>query len=311
MNHKNKMFEMKKPKKAEEKESSERLLRNTVEEKLVGCSGASAKMKKRAPEDVIHELQVHQIELKMQNEELRKSQLALEESRQRFADLYDFSPMGYFTLTPAALIKEVNLTGAILLGEDRRKLINSRFRRMVTTQDQDLWDNHFLSVLKQGKKQTCDLMLKRQDGSFFQAGLESIRMEVSGEATVIHTAVTDITERKQAEERERLAREVLDLLNRKEEGADSISDILLMVKSHTNFEAVGIRLSEGDDFPYYQTNGFSEDFVRAERFLCVHDEEGKLGRDEVGNPVLECMCGNILCGRTNPSLPFFTEGGSL
>ena len=74
---------------------------------------------------------------------------------------------------------------------------------------------------------------------------------------------------------------------------------------------MGIRLQKGDDFPYYETNGFSEDFVLAESSLCALDEEGKIIRDGQGNPVLECMCGNILCGRTNPALPFFTEGGSF
>ena len=109
-------------------------------------------MKERTPEEVIHELQVHQIELEMQNEELRKAQLALEESRQRYADLYDFAPVGYFTFTPEALIKEVNLTGATLLGMARQKLINRRFRWFIAPSDFDLWDHHFLSVLQQGEE---------------------------------------------------------------------------------------------------------------------------------------------------------------
>ena len=101
---------------------------------------------------VNHELQVHQIELEMQNEELRKAQLDLEESRQRYADLYDFAPVGYFTFTPEALIKEVNLTGATLLEMDRQRLINSRFRRFVAPSDFDQWDQHFLSVLRAGRE---------------------------------------------------------------------------------------------------------------------------------------------------------------
>jgi PAS domain S-box-containing protein len=74
---------------------------------------------------------------------------------------------------------------------------------------------------------------------------------------------------------------------------------------------VGIRLREGDDFPYYVANGFSEEFLLVERLLCVRDPAGALVRDVQGNPVLECMCGNILCGRTDPTPPFFTAGGSF
>jgi HD-GYP domain-containing protein (c-di-GMP phosphodiesterase class II)/CheY-like chemotaxis protein len=118
-------------------------------------------------------------------------------------------------------------------------------------------------------------------------------------------------ERKQRESRERLVREVLDLLNRPAAAMDTINDILQLIKKGTGFEAVGIRLKEGDDFPYYATNGFPEDFVLAESRLCAYDEEGKIVCDEQGNPVLECMCGNIIFRRTDASLPFFTAGGSF
>jgi two-component system sensor histidine kinase/response regulator len=76
-------------------------------------------------------------------------------------------------------------------------------------------------------------------------------------------------------------------------------------------EAVGIRLHDGDDYPYFETRGFSSEFVELENRLCAVDQSGELVRDSEGNPVLECMCGNIIRGRVNPELPFFTEGGSF
>jgi PAS domain S-box-containing protein len=121
----------------------------------------------------------------------------------------------------------------------------------------------------------------------------------------------DITRRKQAANRERLAHEVLDILNLPGGETGAIRDIVLAVRKSQGFEAVGIRLKEGDDFPYLQTDGFPDDFVEAERYLCVHDEKGKIVCDEQGNPVLSCMCGNIVRGRTDAALPFFTEGGSF
>ena len=189
---------MKKENKPEGKGHRDSYLRNAAEKSFARSPDPSLEMKEKKSEELLQELQVHQIELEMQNEELRKAQLALEESGQRYADLYDFAPVGYFSFTPEALIKEVNLTGATLLGVARQKLINVRFRRIVAAKDQDRWDQHFLSVLQQEEKQTCDLTLKRQDGSTFQAGLESIRMEVSRGAFEVHTMVTDVTERKRA-----------------------------------------------------------------------------------------------------------------
>jgi PAS domain S-box-containing protein len=75
--------------------------------------------------------------------------------------------------------------------------------------------------------------------------------------------------------------------------------------------AVGVRLKEKDDYPYYETRGFTSEFVRKESSLCAVDREGRVVRDADGRPVLECMCGSVLRGRTDPKLPFFTERGSF
>ena len=116
---------------------------------------------------------------------------------------------------------------------------------------------------------------------------------------------------RQAKEYQKLAIQVLELLNESGEKTDKIRDILHLIKEFTGFEAVGIRLREGEDFPYYETYGFPADFIEAERHLCERDQCGNVIRDSDGNPSLECMCGNIIRSRTNPSLPFFTEGGSF
>jgi len=120
-----------------------------------------------------------------------------------------------------------------------------------------------------------------------------------------------ITQRKRLEKRQELAVQLLERLNQSQDTGTLIGDILRLVKVHTGIEAVGIRLREGDDFPYFQTNGFSEHFVNAERQVCVRSESGAVIRDADGQPMLACMCGNILCGRFNPSLPFFTPYGSF
>ncbi|MGO9569885.1 MAG: GAF domain-containing protein [Desulfomonilaceae bacterium] len=114
-----------------------------------------------------------------------------------------------------------------------------------------------------------------------------------------------------AQDSQGLAVRILGLINRQVVGLDAIREILRMVKEFTGFGAVGIRLREGEDFPYFETQGFPDHFVEAEGSLCGYTGDGEIIRDSVGNPVLECMCGNIIQGRTNPSLPFFTQGGSF
>src|SRR5664279_3368242 len=86
---------------------------------------------------LLHELQVHQIELEMQNEELRRAQGELEASRARYFDLFDLAPVGYFTLSEQGLILEANLTGAGLLGVGRRALVKQSLTRFILLEDQD------------------------------------------------------------------------------------------------------------------------------------------------------------------------------
>jgi hypothetical protein len=90
-----------------------------------------------------------------------------------------------------------------------------------------------------------------------------------------------------------------------------LCQIVFLVKYATGFECVGLRLKDGEDFPYYFTAGFDDDFVRKETYLCARDQFGELIRDSSGNVCVECMCGNIVAGRTDPSHPFFTRGGSF
>jgi PAS domain S-box-containing protein len=121
----------------------------------------------------------------------------------------------------------------------------------------------------------------------------------------------DITMRKRIESREKLAGEILEILNIEYDTDKIVSNILDKIKKSTNFESLAIRLQDGDDFPYYETNGFTDKFLQQEKYLCVYDKSGIIELDNKGSPKLECMCGNILRGRIDPSKPFFTKGGSF
>nr|WP_026600365.1 ATP-binding protein [Methylomonas sp. 11b] len=148
----------------------------------------------RSTEELLHELCVHQIELEMQNETLRRAQQELEESRNRFVDLYEFSPVGYLTLTTEGMIAQINLTAVTLLGRERNKLIDKCLRSLVMADDQDRWLRHFAVVTTRDEKSSIDLALQRGDGSVFQAQLEC-KNNPSG----VRIALSDITERKRLE----------------------------------------------------------------------------------------------------------------
>jgi PAS domain S-box-containing protein len=175
-------------------------LRNRAEKSLRKRSGDLGKSPAEDTRKLIHELRVHQIELEMQNEDLRNAQLELAESRDRYSDLYDFAPAGYFTLDEKGLIVEVNLAGADLLGFERASLMRKGFSQFVAPGSQDAFYLHRKQALETGRKQVSELELKRKNGRSFYAQLQSVGVEGNeGHPIRLRTAVVDITERKRAE----------------------------------------------------------------------------------------------------------------
>ncbi|MEI7649474.1 MAG: PAS domain S-box protein, partial [Methanomicrobiales archaeon] len=179
---------------------SKRSLRDDAEGKLAGVPKHSSDLKGHTPEQLIHELQVHQIELEIQAEELKKSKLALEESRDKLLDLYDFAPTGILTISEKELIVEVNLTGSKLLGVERSKLERTRFSKFVVPEEQDQWYWYITNLLRHEGKQCCTLTLKSAGGPAFPARLEGVRLGSGEIHTEARIAFSDITDMKRAEE---------------------------------------------------------------------------------------------------------------
>lgn len=159
----------------------------------------SATVESRRPEELLQELRLYQVELTMQNEALRQSQLELEESRDRYVDLYEFAPVGYFSLSRAAVIQAINLTGAHMLGLPREGLVGQRFAPWVAGADQDRWQQHFVRAFAAEDKQRFELELQRRDGRVFSACLECQCRRPRGSAPLLLIAMMDISERIRAE----------------------------------------------------------------------------------------------------------------
>lgn len=150
---------------------------------------------------LVHELQVHQIELKIQNEELRQSQHELAESRDRYADLYDFAPVGYLTLAEDGQILEANLTMTGMLGLERQKILGINLSRFINRDSQDAFYLHRRAVFSSELRQSCELVLKKHDGTQFVTQVESICFQSpSTHQKCCRMAFSDITDRKQYEE---------------------------------------------------------------------------------------------------------------
>ncbi len=151
-------------------------------------------------EELLYELRAHQIELEMQNNELRCAYIALEESRDRYVELYDFAPIGYLSLTHQGLIAEINLTAAKLLGVDCQELLYRRIAAFITHEDAGHWHLFFSGIMKHNKRQTIELSIKRSDGTEFPAQLNCLPITSDDRDPLLRIALTDITERKQAEQ---------------------------------------------------------------------------------------------------------------
>ena len=407
---------------------------------VIGLVGVGHDITERRQAEEI--LRTNQIEIEMQNEELRAAQAELEATKARYFDLYDLAPVGYCTLSEQGLILEANLTAAKLLATDRAALVIQPIAGFIFSEDRDLYYQHRRRIFETGELQAFELRMLKSDGTEFWAQLEAtgandgsgrpvlrlalsditerklaealqhealerlqliasrvpgvvyqfrlhldgsvcmpyasdglreiyrlspeeVRQDaapafachhpedqpgivasiqqsssdltpwshdyrvkfadgtvrwLSGNAvpqreadgtTLWHGFIADITERKQAEAYRDLGSEILRILNEPGDLRTAIQRTITVVKQQTGLDAVGIRLQSGEDFPYLAQEGFSETFLLTENSLIERAASGKVCRDCDGKACLECTCGLVISGRTDPASPIFTRGGSF
>ena len=150
------------------------------------------------------------------------------------------------------------------------------------------------------------------DGSVHNIkALAVVQRDGSGKPLSMIGTNWDITSLKQAESYREMGLETMQALNDAGELKDSLQHVVAIIKKRTGLDAVGIRMQDGEDFPYAAQEGFPEDFLRTENTLIERDSEGSICRDKDGKVKLECTCGLVISGKTDPSSPFFTRGGSF
>jgi PAS domain S-box-containing protein len=146
----------------------------------------------------IHELEVHQIELEMQYEELKMAEAKAETAAEKFATLYDFAPVGYFTLNNKGKICELNLNGARMLEKERSVLVNSYFRQFITSETLPVFNDFFGNVFKTHSKQTCEVSLKLFEDLIISVHIDGISSMDDHEVLI---TLTDTTKSIQIEEK--------------------------------------------------------------------------------------------------------------
>jgi PAS domain S-box-containing protein len=199
---------------------------------------------------LIRELQISQVEVRMQNEELQRVQEELKESRDKYSDLYDLAPVGYFSLSEDSLVLEVNQTAARMLGRAKEDLIGKPFSAHVPKEEYATYYGHLRDVLGTRTRQTCELELERSSSSRFFARFESIAVRgKDGDYRECKTVMSDVSDVKRAEaalrESEELHRVTL----------SSISDTVLITDSNGAFTYVCPNV--------HVIFGYSDDEVRA------------------------------------------------
>jgi PAS domain S-box-containing protein len=243
--------------------------------------------------------------------ERRHTEEALRESEDKFKYVFDHSAVGKSLTLPTG---QVNVNDAFcrMLGYTRDELAQRTWQDLTHPDDIAETD----SQMDKLRSRAADAVrfVKRylhKDGSVVWVDLaSSLRRDESGEPLYFMSTALDITESKQTERLLSVPSEILGIIAAPSPVRQTVEGIVAALKRATGFDAVGLRLQDGDDFPFVGAQGYSDEFLRAENTLALRYPDGGLCRDADGAVSLECTCGLVVAGKTDPANSLFTPGGS-
>jgi PAS domain S-box-containing protein len=204
---------------------------------------------------------------------------------------------------PDFLYVDLNESYAAVMGLPREKILSKTLREIYPQ-------------LETGLVERYDAIAATGIPDHFEhfSGSSDRHFEISAyspRAGHVATIIRDVTARKIAAERQGLMNYILEAINRESNSQAIIQDILSLLKMHYHFDAIGLRLKQNGDFPYFLLEGLNHDFLKTDNTLCARDERGGVITGAGGEPALECLCGLVLTGRTDPAAPYFSAGGSF
>ena len=221
----------------------------------------------------------------------------------------ELSPHGYtiFLADHMGNFIEVNNGACELSGYTKQELIKLNFADLLSGGEARLAGlKHFQDVLEQGKA-IAEHTVRIKDGRMRCWQVDAVKLDDDR----VFAFIQDISERKLLETYAEMGREILRVLNEPGVFGDSVQAIIAILKARTGFDAIGIRLQDGEDFPYFSEMGFTDEFLRTEQSLLARNPDGGICRDAEGNVALECTCGLVLAGKNGPGGGLLTRGGSF
>jgi PAS domain S-box-containing protein len=239
---------------------------------------------------------------------------ALRESEEQFRAMFEMASIGMAQADPrTGRWLRVNEKLCSITGYSADEMLRMPFSQITHPDDrQQDWEAFQRVMRGEAPNYRMEKRYVCKDGSLAWVNVNvSVIRDDTGQPTRTMAAIEDITDRKRAEQEREVTVRLLDLLNGSSDIPELMEDVVLLLRDWFGCDAVGVRLRDGDDFPYFETSGFSPAFILAENLLCVRDLDGRPVRDSVDYPVLECMCGKVLRCRFDSAKPFFTARGSF
>ena len=245
--------------------------------------------------------------------ERRQAERALQESNQLFHQIAEQSRTYTWGVDLEGLFTSVSSVVELVLGYRPDEIIGKmHLYDLHVEQGREAFKSAALGVFKR-KEPFVNLEndALTRDGRIVRLLTHGIpQIDADGNLLGYRGSAADITERKRAEIFRNLSVEALSILIESTEFSVSIRRILSAIKQTTGCDAVGMRLQRDEDFPYFSQTGFSSEFLLKENSLVARDADGRICRDFEGQVSLECTCGLVIRGKTDPSNPLFTKGGS-
>ncbi|MEE9911733.1 MAG: PAS domain S-box protein [Deltaproteobacteria bacterium] len=302
------------------------VLKSRLEQRLVPAvrralaEAEEHKSRKKAEEDLREAHRNLEERVKIRTAELENEIAAREEAEKQlilreatFRRSFEASAVGMAMADLTGGFIMVNPAYCDMLGYTEDELLKMRFQEITHPEDVQPDEENLRSLLAgniphyhREKRYIC-----KNGGIVWVILSVSLIRDAEGLPLYFVSHTQNITKRMQAEREQRLAAEIMGILNDPASLADNIQAILIAIRREAGFDAAGVRLRAGEDYPYFAQSGFSSEFLTGENTLLVREDKGGLCRDENGNALLECVCGLIVSGKTDPANPLFTEGGSF
>ncbi len=243
--------------------------------------------------------------------ERKRIETTLQDSEVRYRRLFEAAQDGILIVdAETGKIVDVNPFLMDMLGYSKEEFAGKKLWEIGAVKDIEKSKTAFAELQNERYIRYEDLQLEANSGRLIDVEFVS-NIYLVDHTKVVQCNIRNITERRKAERRQSLTAEIMGIINESPALSDTINRILSAIKRETGCEAAGIRLRSGDDFPYAAQDGFSHDFLLTENTLAVRGQDGMVCRNESGNINLECTCGLVISGQTDPTNPLFTQGGSF